>query len=310
MKKYFIITLLVLLILTMVSCGKKKVDLKLNLKEGNTYSLKSTTDQVISQEIQGQKMDMKQITGMGYTFNVEKVDEEGNATAKITYDSVYFKQESPQASIEYDSKNPPEEIPPPALGFAALVGSSVTMVIGPDGTVKDIEGADEMLDSVMEKLPDVGEKEVYRESLKEQFGDTALKNMMEQQMAIYPDKPVEIGESWSKKMIISSGVPMTIDNTWTLKSIEDGEVALDVKSDISSNTDGEPIKMGPLEMKYDITEGSQEGTIYLDEETGWVIGGENTQNITGNVTMSAQGQELEIPITMESKIHYDPIEKP
>jgi hypothetical protein len=300
-------------IVTSSDSATDKIQLRLRLQKGESYNLRMTVNQKISQNIQGQQQDMTQTIGTGYLFNVADVNENEMASVKVTYRSILFRQDGPMGTIEYDSSNPPAAVPPMAMGFAALVGQSFSMIISPEGHVKSIQGVDAMLTRMMKQfdLPDDSMRDSVEKNLREQFGDEALKESMENLMAIYPDKPVGTGDSWTKKVIISKGFPFILDNTWTLKTRKDGVSIIEVSSKISANPKAAPIVMGTMKLSYDIS-GKQKGTMELQEATGWIRRAESTQEFSGRVKMedaSQMPEGMSWPISVKSVITLVPLEK-
>ncbi len=286
--------------------AEDKVSLRLNLAEGKTYNLKMTAQQKISQTIQGRKVDMDQTLGMGYSFAVTDVDANGAISAKVTYDSVLFRQKGPTGTVEYDSAHPTATVNPMAKAFAAQLGQSFSLTLTPEGRITKVEGVDKLFDHVLQSMdiPAGPQRDALENSLKQQFGDQAMQDSMEQLTAIYPDEPVDIGDSWNRKVTMSKGFPMQLENTWTLKSRKDGQATIDVKSKISSNANAGPIKMGPVSLKYDFS-GQQQGQFVLDEATGWTVSAKTTQKLTGKVNVTgAPGMPagMSWPITIESTI--------
>ena len=271
--------------LSTASCSKK-LKLRLRLQKGKSYSILMTMDQKIEQEILGQKQSMKQVIGMGYTFNVKDVDAEGNASVEVTYTSVRFKQTGPMGVIEYDSTKPAGTVHMAARGFAGLVGQGFSMKITPEGSVLEIAGVDKMLDNMVKTmgLPESPMGQQLKDGMKEQFGEAALKEMMETTFATYPADPVDVGDSWTKKIVLTKGVPMVVETTYTLKSRSGGVASVDVTSKVSANKDAGPTKMGPISMKYAL-EGTQGGTMEVDEATGWTIRANIDQDFGGKIEM-------------------------
>ncbi len=314
-KNLFGILVAILAVSIVISCGRvtDKIQLRLRLQEGESYNLRMITDQKIFQTIQGQRQDITQTMGMECTFNVEEVDTNGIASVKITYHSVFFKQDGPMGKIEYNSSNPPAIVPPMAVGFAALVGKSFSMKISPHGHIKDVQGVGAMLTHMMEKLdlPEGHMRTSIEKQLRDQWGDEAIKEMMENTFAIYPDKPVGIGDSWTKRVIISRGFPMILDNTWKLKARKGGVAIIEASSIVKPNPEAAPIEMGPLRLSYDIS-GEQKGTMELQEATGWTIRAKLTQEFSGQANMEGTPQMPEgmsWPISMESIISFEPFEE-
>jgi len=63
--------------------------------------------------------------------------------------------------------------------------------------------------------------------------------------------------------------------------------------------------MGGLELTYELG-GEQQGTMQVDERSGWTISAEITQHLRGKVTMTdASGQTSSWPIVIDSTITYE-----
>lgn len=283
-----------------------KVQLALRLKEGQTYKTQFVSDQTIKQTIQGQQLDMKQTMGFTYTFAVQKVDAQGTADCRVAYESVVFKQGGPTGETEYDSANPPETVPDQAKPFAALVGQGFTMRVGATGKVTDVTGANAIMDKVLQavEVPDGAMRDTIREQLKGQFGDDAVRAQMEQVLAIYPDGPVGVGDSWTRTIAIAAGYPLLMENTYTYRGSKEGMAQVDVSSKLSRNPDGKPLKLGPMTIDFDVT-GTQKGQMSIIEATGWVDQCSLEQKFGGTVKMEgAPGATAAMswPIEAESTV--------
>ena len=64
-------------------------------------------------------------------------------SVEVTYSRTTFKSTGLLGEVNYDSDENPAEIPPSAIGYAAMVGQTFKMVINSQGEVKMIEGIDE-----------------------------------------------------------------------------------------------------------------------------------------------------------------------
>lgn len=288
----------------------EKVRLRLHLEKGKPYGLKMTIVQKIVQTIQGNKVDVDQTTGMEYAFDVQDVAKDGTMAVKVTYHAVQMKINGPTDKVDYDSANPPDEVPAAARAMAALVGQSFTLDITPEGRVTKVQGLDAMLAHMIEKLglPDGPTKTMMEDQLKKQFGDQAMRQTMEQLMAVYPDKPVAVGDAWTKKVKLTKGFPLQIDTTYAMKGRKAGVATLDTKSTLKSDPKAEPLKMGPLSISYDLS-GTQKGQIEMDEASGWTRGAKLTQEFSGKMKMEgAPGmtEPMSWPITAKSTITLAP----
>lgn len=287
--------------------GGEGLDLRLNLEAGQSYGLKMVMDEKIEENVQGRTRSTTRQMGVGYTFAVESVDAEGNAWIKSTYKWVSMKQELPMnmGTVEYDSSSPPEEIPLMARGSAALLGHSIDMRLAPKGTVLEVKGLDVLLRKMLDEIeiPRGIPSEEVEGQLREQFGDDALKGMMRNVVAHYPEKPVKVGDSWDQTVVIRQGFPMIIETTYTLRERKGGVATIDNRSTIRSNPDAAPLR-------YKLA-GTQQGYMRVDEATGMTLSSEVTQ--TFDVTLvtegSGKGEDPGNPVSVSNIVTIGPLEK-
>ena len=305
------IAVVALVIALAAGCGTpagEKIELRLRLKKGDSFELSMTMDQDVVQKIQGRKHGMKQTMRSGYTMDVLDVDAEQNATIKVTYNAILFRQKSAAALIEYDSADPPETVHPAAQGFAGLVGQGFSMTLSPEGFVLDVQGADEMMDNVIASfdLDDESVREDLAESTRAQWGSEAMKEMMESVTAIYPDGPVGVGDSWRREVTVTKGFPSTMENTWTLKHRKGGLAMIGLRSKVKPNRNAAPMALPNMSLSYELS-GTQSGTIWLQEATGWTTSSEMTQDFSGKLTVDTKtaGQSVTLPITIKSVIKVE-----
>ncbi len=308
-KKRIVILMCALVILALLaSCGggSKKLDLRLRLEAGKSYGAKMIADQILTQTLAGQTQTMTQTVGMAYTYDVQSVEPDGTMLVKATYDWVLYKQDGPLGKVSYDSANPPASVPQAALGYAALVGQGFTMRLKPTGEIVDVQGVDEMIAQMLDALgvPAGSARDELEASLRSQFGGEALKESFEKAGLFYPDKPVAVGDSWSKPIALESGVPMVLDTTWTLKARKNGVATVEARSNVQRNPGAKPLEMAGMTISYEMS-GEQTGTMELDEKTGWPVSATMKQNLTGQI--SAMGMTW--PMTIVSDIRFEPWKK-
>ncbi len=289
------------------TCAGKKMNLRLNLKQGMIHKYRCTTEQKISQTVQNQKLDMDQIVIMEYTYEVKEVDDAGNAVVEITHDKIGFMQDGPMGKIEYKSWEEQDEKPLITRGFATLIDQNYTIKMTPQGRILEISGTDKIIDDMLKNfdLPaDSVMIEQMRENLKNQYGNEAMKEVMEKTFAFYPDKPVGVGNSWSAKFNLTRGFPMTLINAWKLRSIKNGKVHIDLYTKIEPNTKTSLMQIGDMKMSY-VLSGEQKGYIIVDTLTGWMIESTTEQSFEGKVNiagMFGEEQKMEWPISITGTV--------
>jgi hypothetical protein len=284
---------------TSVTASDVLPQMQLNLKEGEVFHIRMVSDQEISTTVEGQKQEIIQKIGYGYTYTVTSVDAEGNVSIDIVYNWILLEQETDFGKVQFDSSNPPEEIPPEAEGYNALLGKGFSIRITPQGEILDIEGLDEMYMGMIDDLDitDETEREQMKQLFRDQFGNDALKEQMGNLMMDYPEGPIRVGDTWTQSVESTAIVPLIIETTYFLRSYENGIATIDARSTITTHPDAEMLDLGYAKIGYNLS-GEQEGTTLLDVETGLTLNGTITQTLSGEMTMIMEDEEMTVPMSI------------
>ncbi|MBN2309222.1 MAG: hypothetical protein JXR94_09645 [Candidatus Hydrogenedentes bacterium] len=287
------------------------VQLRLRLEKGDVLTQTITTVQQIRQTFMGNPMDMTQEMAFELTQRVTDVDAEGTASVQMVYDAVRFRQKAAQGEFIYDSKEPEAASHPMARGFTALVGQALTMKFHADGRVSDVQGSEAIAARLVESmgLTEGPQKDMALQQFKEQFGADAIRQSLEQAMKIYPEGPVDVGDSWDAVMTLKQTFPATIASTYTVSERRDGVTFLDVKGAVTSDPEAKPMEMGPLKMTYKL-DGTQSGTVEIVEANGLSRKSVIEQKLEGTVRIEgmpgqAAGQNMPMSIVSTFTVTTD-----
>ena len=295
----------------------EKVDLRLRLEKGQSYKTKMAQDLKINQTIPGQQGQQQTITinqknETKTIYTVEDVQSDSTLVLKVTYDGMVFKQENPDPNqkIEYDSADTSIAVGPLTAILDAIVGQSFTITITPDGHVKEIKGADALLERIQGKIneiPDAQTRAGVEVNVRRQYGEETLKVNTENSFNMYPDKPVTIGDTWQRKTTMNQGFPMIIDTIYTLKERKNGIAVIDVFAMIQTNKDVGPTEMGPMKLQYNMS-GSVTGTMEMQESTGWPIRSNESLRLTGSIIVQRpeMQQPMSIPMSITGPMTLEP----
>ena len=282
-----------------------KIELRLHLEPGQAYQLRNTTVQKMRHSLAGARQEITQTTGLGFTHHVKEVRNDGTAVIQVTYDWVQHKMEGPMGKLlDYDSSRSlrPGTNNPLVQGYGALIGESFWTELTPQGRPTRVVGADQLVARMAENLdvPASPLGAMVEPQMKEQFGDQALKELMEQMMGFYPDQAVGVGDTWTRKMVVTKGQPMVMNNTWTLKSRKDGVALIDVESTLEPNPDAGAVEAGPGTLRH-LLRGTQQGSIELDEATGWVLRSTFKRELSGDLALGG-GPPVTISLSSEIRV--------
>jgi len=294
--------------------AQEKTQMKLRLNQGDEYMIKQTMEQEMTQQLMGEKMEMSQNSVMESSIKVISVDQEGNMTLKTVLDSVKTKIESLGNVIEYDSKNPPENPDPMLEGFEGLVGKEYTMVISPKGKVLELKGLEDALSGMFdENNPDQAASDAGTDQFNEMFGDEGMKQIMENIYSPFPAEPVGVGDKWETTAKLPNPMmALVMNNVATLTDRSNGLVTIEMDSTISTDEEGSSKAFGAMNMSSKITSGQQHAVSQFDENSGWLVRSDVTQEISMEMKldmpadqapedMPEEYQNMSIPMTMKSK---------
>jgi hypothetical protein len=282
------------------AAGAEKITLGLHLKAGQTFHMVTTIESNLTQTIMGQEMVATSTNGMGYTYEIQQVADDGTATCKVTYNSVQVKMSMGGFDMQYDSTKPAAGSSPMIKPFTALVGQSFSMRISPAGRVTDVQGVEAIYEKMLKdlELPDESMRGMVEQQVKEQFGAESIRETMEQMIGVgTPDGGVDVGDSWVRRASMARPYPMSLESKFTLKERKDGTAFIDVVSKIGPNPAVKPMQVGPMTMTYGFT-GERKGLLEIEEATGWIVGAKHTQQMSGTINAEGGPQgPMSIPIS-------------
>lgn len=282
---------------------------------------------------EGQKLTYKSISKTSQTLTLMGMEIESNeertvvssvATGKRRSDSTLpleRKVESLRADLSlpggikvvFDTADPNAKIDAPSLSFLAdifkLAGQiTYTIVLDEHNKVKAIEGT-EKLQEKAEKLDPQA-----RDLVSKSFDSDKLKRAFEQEAQILPDVLARPGETWERDQTIEIGGGQTLSfrKKFEYKGTEKkGDKELDKISsrvlEVKYNTD--PDSNLPLKpIKSELKPEDSGGVILFDREGGHVYSSRDKIRVKGDITFSANGQEIpsKLDLSIETSVELQP----
>jgi Family of unknown function (DUF6263) len=265
----------------------EKTLFRLRLKPKQTFTHQMRTVQITRQMQEGTPVEIK-IT-MAYTWRYEVLAEDGdkNYLIKLTFSRIQFRKHDPSGNIDLDSRNPTAKQPIQARMFGALIGESLMITVTPEGRVKSIIGAEDLIQTIGEsmKIDDAKAKEQMKASARAQFGKTPMKHMIEGILSVLPHRAVYAGERWKvQRDDHHQMMPVGVEQEWHLKQLKPKKAVFTMKGAVSADPKSPGLRQMGMRVKH-LYSGTITSKVTIDPETGWVLTSKTTQKMSGKTVM-------------------------
>lgn len=279
----------------------KKINLQFKLEEGKTYTQNTVMTTETKQSIAGNDQVIKQNASTITTMKLKETGADAN-TYTISYENISMgidqgggmMQNFNSDTTKLDMVDPMSQI------FSSLTGKDFEAKIDLSGKIIVVNGLEEIISGATSSM---GEQAgMIGEQISAGFGDSGLAKNMEMFTNIMPEEAVKVGSTWTNKQFTASGLPLILNNTFTLKSVSDGIATIDVKSNITVDADQSSTEIQGMKATY-FMEGSRSGSLEMEVSTGFVASADINDEIIGSITIEANPQVPEgmnIPIEMNS----------
>lgn len=306
LKQYEIKTILTIILVTLIFsvCQSQSSDLSLKLENGKVYRQITNSKVNISQEVNGQTMNMAMTISGTMTFLVKAID--GNGFDMDTkFEKLSTSMQMPQATMEFNSEKKDEnDVFSNILG--AVIGKTFLVTMTKTGKVTEIKNVEALWKTAIDQSDQLSDR--HREQIKGQimqaYGAAALKGNLEMVTAIYPDQPVGIGEKWAINTKLESGMSAIMNTNYELVDLTSDYGLIRGNSTIKTADKDAYIEANGMPMKYDLT-GSVKSEIKVDKNTGWTMEAKINQEIKGDAYIKANPQipgGMKIPMTMTTEM--------
>ncbi|MGI9526838.1 MAG: DUF6263 family protein [Weeksellaceae bacterium] len=273
---------------------------KFNLEKGKKYPFKIVTTATNTQSDGKQSMTITQESTTALEYIVKEVTEEG-FVMDVTYKQFAEKMSDGKQTISFDTNGaePKDEAAKQRWQFnKAIVGNSFKMTIDEAGKVQDVSNLFKVRDKVKNQMKgDLKDEQVAQleEFLKAALSDEAMIQMFEESVAYYPKKAVKKGDTWNRNESEGNAKSSV---TYTFDGINNGLATIKIKGS-SSGSDSQTDPNGSGIKIFRSLEGNVNGTVNIDQKSGWVK--DATMNKNETMRMTQQKGEQKVNFSSETK---------
>jgi len=282
----------------------QKINLELNLKPQQVFHQKLSNQSTVIQTAMGTEMEIIMTNIADTEFRIIEANKDA-FLIQVKYVDMVTEMEAANQKMSYKSSAPKENDPVSQM-MANIIGKTFEMVLSKDGRVLEIRNTSVLWDGLEERLPDLSQDQIIAliEELKKQYGLEAFSSNMQLVTQIYPEEPIGIGETWNKNTQMINMITLNSQREFTLESIEGNVARVKSKTVISTPENSPTVKQQGIEMSYNL-DGSQEGMILVDLNTGWILEANIVQDMSGEAKTKPNDQipmEMTIPMKIKSVI--------
>jgi len=311
MKKTFLSIIAVIACISVVA--QTTATLKMNLEKNKVYRLKSVSEQVITQTINGVQQTTE--SKVNYTISLKMID----ATSDFMITEIHFdtlitntnamgKVTTMSSVAEGDIKSAKTD---EVISYIMNRLSKNALYVKMDFTGKPFEIVNsKMLSDLILKdtssIPLTGPTAAaVKKEITNMISDNSLKTMINMFTWSLPGKQVSTGDTWKiSQQMNSGGMMLDIITTYHLDGLNGNNANITVESDIKAAENAAPIESGGAKVTYNDLKGLSKSNMVIDIRTGLLVEDKAKSHIAGNLGISAPGFSMQMPMDIngESKV--------
>lgn len=273
--------------------------LELNLIEGESYRQVTDSRAKVTQNIMGQEIVVDMTIYGEMTFVIDRSNG-SDYDMSVYYDRLKMVFSTGGSDIISDSASPEDEL---SKTLKSMIGKPFKIKMSRVGEVLEVSNVDELWESVVNEQGLKGsQKTQILTQLNQNYGAKAIKGNIEIISALYPERRVRKGDSWTKKVNVASEMETESTIIFTYQGNSDRRNLVSGKGIVNSTNKDEYLNKNGIEMKFDLA-GEVDYNIKLDERTGWVLEAKINQKINGQANTKPNDQmpdALTIPMKISN----------
>lgn len=273
------------LVVALASCSNESAVLRLNVDENFSTTATTTMHMAmdITQGAEGQQMESDMEFELGLSGKAKS--EAGNQVLVMSFENMRTEMTMDTMHVVYDTRDGATELSEDAMAMAALRGVRMEIEFSDRGDALQLLNKDEFADKVLDNLdqPD-SMKVMMRGVIAQQFNIEQVQSQIGIYNLGFPEEAVTKGSTWTTENAQGGQLPLLIKTTYTVVSVSDSEVVLDVTGEIIVDPSA-----GPMASMMEMS-GTQTGSMTVDRATGWIKTQEGSLTVDGSMNMPGAPQ--------------------
>jgi len=224
------------------------------------------------------------------SFTVDNIDAKGNYDISMVLVGKRMSTSSQGKTQSIDTKgNAPTDQNQKFMWAVqkAQTGNKLNIKMDKNGKILSITGFDAIYKKVNAAITpivkDAAQIKAFMENFKTGYSEKILKEEFGKNINVLPTKGAKIGESWNETVNVTPDGSVKLSTTYTLKSVENGIAEISVKGGIPRKSQSNSQNGVSHTISLD---GTQNGTIRVDANSGWILGSKLNMNTTQKESFS------------------------
>jgi len=287
--------------------AQDKADLKLKLEKNVTYKFKSASEQTVSQIINGiqQNTDVKSNS----TISMKMVDMSPEfIIAEFHFDTIMTKTNAMGVSYNINSANEGNLKSANMSDVLSCImnrfsKNSLYVKLDYAGKIIAIVNSKMLCDIILKDTSTITGQmaPMIKTQINNMVSDNAFKSMVASFTNYLPGKQIATGEKWEVSLTIhSGGMSLDVITNYTLNGIKENSANITAESNIKASENAEPMKYSGAIITYGEITGLSKSNMIVDTRTGLLLESTEKSHITGNLNVTAQGVNMQIPMEISS----------
>ncbi|HBC79683.1 MAG TPA: hypothetical protein DEO60_09255 [Bacteroidales bacterium] len=311
MKKTFLSIIAVIACISVVA--QTTATLKMNLEKNKVYRLKSVSEQVITQTMNGVQQTTE--SKVNYTISLKMIDATSDfMIAEVHFDTLITntnamgKVTTMSSVSEGDIKSAKTDDVISSI-MNRLSKNALYVKMDFTGKPFEIVNSKMLSDLILKDTSSITltgpTAAAVKKEITNMISDNSLKTMINMFTWSLPGKQVSTGDTWKiSQQMNSGGMMLDIITTYHLDGLNGNNANITVESDIKAAENAAPIESGGAKVTYNDLKGLSKSNMVIDIRTGLLVEDKAKSHIAGNLGISAPGFSMQMPMDIngESKV--------
>lgn len=258
-----------LLFILIASSLASKEKLQLNLIKRHTYYQVISSDNTISQIINGQEINSYVFLSTKVSYYVKDV-KDSVYDLKVRYKNLSMKMGSLDHVLDINSEK--DDVGDVfSTIFKQMKSKSFSMKMTKRGRVIEVKGVDSLFSNVLDMFPQL--TDAQRNQILGQFtqayGERAFKGNFEMSSSFFPNTFVSKWSKWNINTQLDSNISAILETTYELKGSNNSYCHISGNSTMKMADKNANLEINGMKLKYDIR-GNATSDIKIYRKSGWI----------------------------------------